>query len=177
MSEEQPKYDVTKFAPGEAPVERRTGFEMQREFHEAFGHPVSDEPGLPNIGTEREAFKFLTDYVRRYLESSAESFYELAKKDNCRRSLRVALLLEEVAEYLHGESVDNLTSIFDGLVDTCVIVEGTALEYGLPLDKGREEVHRANMSKLGADGKPIHNEAGKIVKGPNYTPPDLKQFL
>jgi len=57
------------------------------------------------------------------------------------------------------------------------VTYGAGYAYGIDLDKCFQEVQRANMSKLGNDGKPIFNEKGKVMKGPNYTAPDLKKFV
>lgn len=93
--------------------------------------------------------------------------------DSKTRSLRYALIAEEFDEFdealLHGDLVE----VADALADLVVVIYGTALSFGLDLDDLVAEVHRSNMSKLGADGLPIVREDGKILKGPNYTPPDI----
>lgn len=96
---------------------------------------------------------------------------------NDRRSLRADLLKEEYCEYLYAEYTDNLLRIADALADMVVIICGTALEYGIPLDRVFEEVHRSNMSKLGADGKPVYREDGKVLKGPGYFRPNIMRAL
>ena len=71
----------------------------------------------------------------------------------------------------------NLKEIADALTDILYVTYGAGYAYGINLDKCFKEVQRANMSKLGIDGKPIYNEKGKVMKGPNYTEPNLKQFV
>ncbi len=93
------------------------------------------------------------------------------------RALRVELLREEFQEYLDGEQADDMTEIADALGDIIYIACGTAVAYGIPLDKVFSEIHRSNMSKLGEDGKPIYREDGKVLKGPNYTPPNIDAIL
>lgn len=94
-----------------------------------------------------------------------------------RRKLRMKLLEEEYHEYRYAERGDDLVKIADALADMLYIIGGTALEYGIPLDKIFLEVHRSNMSKLGKDGKPILREDGKILKGPDYTKPDIARVI
>ena len=72
---------------------------------------------------------------------------------------------------------NNLKEIADALTDILYVTYGAGYAYGINLDKCFKEVQRANMSKLGKDGKPIYNEKGKVMKGPNYLEPDLKQFV
>ena len=63
------------------------------------------------------------------------------------------------------------------MTDILYVAYGAGYAYGIDLDKCFKEVQRANMSKLGTDGKPIYNEKGKVMKGPNYSEPNLKQFV
>ena len=94
-----------------------------------------------------------------------------------RVELRRKLLTEEFNEYLDASRFGDLVETIDALADIVYIAYGTALEYGVDLDRVLAEVHRANMSKLGDDGAPIYREDGKVMKGPNYTPPDVKRVL
>ena len=72
---------------------------------------------------------------------------------------------------------EELNEIADALTDILYVTYGAGCAYGINLDKCFKEVQRANMSKLGNDGKPIYNENGKVMKGPNYSEPNLKQFV
>ena len=65
----------------------------------------------------------------------------------------------------------------DALTDLLYVIYGMGITYGLNLDECFKEVHRSNMSKLGADGKPIYRSDGKVLKGENYSPPNLKRIL
>lgn len=96
--------------------------------------------------------------------------------DDSERKLRVKLLREEVTEYMDGESFNDLTEIADALADIIYIACGTAVSYGIPLDKVFAEVHRSNMSKL-VDGKPLYREDGKVMKPEGWTPPAIKNIL
>ena len=92
-------------------------------------------------------------------------------------NLRFDLIKEELSELEHAMKVKDLKEVADALTDILYVTYGAGYAYGINLDKCFKEVQRANMSKLGADGKPIFNEKGKVMKGPNYTAPDLKKFV
>ena len=96
--------------------------------------------------------------------------------DRNERMLRIDLLTEEVEEYLEGESNNDIVEIADALADIIYIVCGTAVSYGIPLNKVFEEVHRSNMAKL-VDGKVLRREDGKIMKPEGWTPPDINKIL
>ena len=92
------------------------------------------------------------------------------------RDLRKNLLAEEWQEYTDAESANDLVEIADALADIIYIACGTAVAYGIPLDKVFAEVHRSNMAKL-VDGKVIRREDGKVLKPAGWTPPDVKGVL
>ena len=92
------------------------------------------------------------------------------------RCLRIRLLEEEFEEYMTGEGHDDIVEIADALADLIYIACGTAVSYGIPLDKVFAEVHRSNMAKL-VDGKPLYREDGKVMKPEGWTPPDIKSIL
>tara|TARA_Y100000780_G_C13548951_1_gene364521 strand:+ start:254 stop:625 length:372 start_codon:yes stop_codon:yes gene_type:complete len=91
--------------------------------------------------------------------------------------LRYDLIHEELKELQNAMTTRNLKEIADALTDLLYVTYGAGHAYGINLDKCFAEVQRSNMSKLGQDGKPIYNEKGKVMKGPNYFEPNLKQFL
>ena len=91
--------------------------------------------------------------------------------------LRYELIKEELNELEEAMKTKNLKEVADALTDILYVTYGAGCAYGIDLDKCFEEVQRANMSKLGEDGKPIYNEKGKVMKGPNYLEPNLKQFV
>ncbi len=93
--------------------------------------------------------------------------------------LRHNLIQEEVNELLSAGATGDIVGVADAIADCLYILYGTALEWGLgdKLPVIFDEVHRSNMSKLGADGKPIYREDGKILKGENYTPPQIKDIV
>ena len=91
--------------------------------------------------------------------------------------LRFDLIKEELSELENAMKTKNLKEIADALTDILYVTYGAGYAYGINLDKCFKEVQRANMSKLGNDGKPIYNENGKVMKGPKYFEPNLKQFI
>ena len=91
--------------------------------------------------------------------------------------LRYDLIKEELDELDIAMKTKNMKEIADALTDILYVTYGAGCAYGIDLDKCFKEVQRANMSKLGEDGKPIYNEKGKVMKGPNYSEPNLKQFI
>ena len=91
--------------------------------------------------------------------------------------LRFSLIKEELNELEQAMRTRNLKEIADALTDILYVTYGAGYAYGIDLDKCFKEVQRANLSKLGQDGKPIYNEKGKVMKGPNYSEPNLKQFV
>ena len=96
--------------------------------------------------------------------------------DGPERALRMKLLEEEFNEYQQGEYKNDLENIAKELADIIYIVCGTAVSYGIPLDKVFDAVHASNMAKL-IDGKPIRRDDGKILKPEGWTPPDIKTVL
>ncbi|MCG9909803.1 MAG: nucleoside triphosphate pyrophosphohydrolase family protein [Flavobacteriales bacterium] len=93
--------------------------------------------------------------------------------------LRYELIREENEEYLEACREGNLTEIADALGDQLYILCGTILKHGLQhvIEEVFDEIHRSNMSKLGADGKPIYREDGKVLKGPHYFKPDINKII
>ena len=91
--------------------------------------------------------------------------------------LRLDLIKEELSELEEAMKVNDLKEIADALTDILYVTYGAGYAYGIDLDKCFKEVQRANMSKLDKDGKPIYNEKGKVMKGPYYSKPNLKQFV
>ena len=91
--------------------------------------------------------------------------------------LRYDLIKEELNELEQAMKTKDLKEVADALTDILYVTYGAGYPYGINLDKCFKEVQRANMSKLGKDGKPIYNDRGKVMKGPNYLAPNLKQFV
>ena len=92
-------------------------------------------------------------------------------------SLRISLINEELEELKQAISEKNLTEVADALTDILYVTYGAGHAFGINLDDCFQEVQNSNMSKLGNDGKPIYNDQGKVMKGPNYFKPDLSKFI
>lgn len=117
------------------------------EFHKAFGLGMKETP-TANLGIEKNL-------------------------------LRYELMREENEEYLEAANNDDLVEVADALGDMLYILCGTIIEHGMQhkIEEVFNEIQRSNMSKLGADGKPIYREDGKVLKGPNYFKPNIQNIL
>tara|TARA_A100001015_G_C14963445_1_gene701916 strand:+ start:91 stop:462 length:372 start_codon:yes stop_codon:yes gene_type:complete len=116
--------------------------------------------------------------VKKFMETFGQEVREKASFPNEKiTSLRYDLIKEELEEF--KEAIDNkdIKEVADALTDILYVTYGAGHAFGINLDKCFQEVQNSNMSKLGSDGKPIYNEKGKVMKGPNYFKPDLKKFV
>jgi len=91
--------------------------------------------------------------------------------------LRYELIKEELEELNQAIKDKDIKEVADALTDILYVTYGAGHAFGIDLDKCFDEVQQSNMSKLGSDGKPIYNESGKVMKGPDYFKPDLNKFL
>ena len=91
--------------------------------------------------------------------------------------LRLDLIKEELTELTEAMNNKDLLEVADALTDILYVTYGAGHAFGINLDKCFEEVQNSNMSKLDENGKPIYNEHGKVMKGPNYFKPDLTKFI
>ncbi len=125
--------------------------------------------------------------MKKQIEAVRE-FHETFKQENGTEprlidenqfSLRYNLMAEENKEYFMACENQDLTEIADALGDKLYILCGTILKHGMQdiIERVFDEIHASNMSKVGEDGKAIMREDGKILKGPNYFRPNLKQFI
>ena len=91
--------------------------------------------------------------------------------------LRINLIKEELDELTQAMKNKDLIEVADALTDILYVTYGAGHAFGINLNKCFDEVQNSNMSKLGTDGKPIYNEIGKVMKGPNYFKPNLSKFI
>lgn len=128
-------------------------------FHEAFGLPIVHHPSVPSDARVALRMRLIDE---EYKEVRAE-------------------LLNILEKQRYGHQVDEpcrrLADLAKELSDLIYVIQGTALEFGLPLNAVFAEVHRSNMSKLGPDGKPIYRDDGKVIKGPGYREADILGVL
>lgn len=124
-------------------------YDSVKEFHKRFGHPIDE-------------YRFPTT------EKSADMF-----------RARLRWLYEEIGELEDAALRMDRVEFADALGDAIYIIGGWAVEYGIPIDEVFDAIHKSNMSKLGADGKPIIRDDGKVIKGPNFKPPteDIRRLL
>ena len=116
--------------------------------------------------------------VKKFMKTFGQEVKEKAEFPTDKiTSLRYDLIQEELDEL--KEAIDNkdIKEVADALTDILYVTYGAGHAFGINLDKCFDEVQNSNMSKLGDDGKPIYNEKGKVLKGPNYFKPDLKKFV
>jgi predicted HAD superfamily Cof-like phosphohydrolase len=124
----------------------------------------------------KEQLKSVEDFHNAFFQ---ENGYEPRLIPDKEYQLRYKLMDEENKEYFEACEKEDLVGIADALGDKLYILCGTILKHGLQhkIEEVFAEIQRSNMSKLGEDGKPIFREDGKILKGPNYTPPSIGPIL
>lgn len=141
-----------------------------REFHEIFGHPISYDPkAVPDIGVRILRVQML-----------ASELVELARAMGVKLKVDTTQPGDEDACVLvadDGTGSYSPVEAADALGDLRYIVDGGNLVCGFPGELVLTEIHRSNMSKLGADGLPVKREDGKILKGPNYTKPNIAKVI
>ena len=116
--------------------------------------------------------------VKKFMETFGQEIKEKASFPNDKiTSLRYDLIKEELEEFREAIDKKDIKEVADALTDILYVTYGAGHAFGIDLDKCFEEVQNSNMSKLGKDGKPIYNENGKVMKGPNYFKPNLSKFV
>ena len=116
--------------------------------------------------------------VRVFMKTYGQEVKDKAGlSDAMTNKLRIDLIKEELEELTEAMKDENLLEVADALTDILYVTYGAGHAFGIDLDKCFDEVQNSNMSKLGVDGKPIYNEAGKVMKGPNYFKPDLSKYI
>ena len=116
--------------------------------------------------------------VKIFMKTFGQEVKEKAKFPSSKiTSLRYDLIREELLEFKEAIEKKDIKEVADALTDILYVTYGAGHAFGIDLDKWFDEVQRSNMSKLGADGKPIYNDKGKVMKGPNYFEPNLNKFV
>ena len=116
--------------------------------------------------------------VRKFMKTFGQEIKEKAGFPNDKiTSLRYDLINEELEELKEAMDKRDIKEVADALTDILYVTYGAGHSFGINLDKCFKEVQNSNMSKLGEDGKPIYNEKGKVMKGPNYFKPNLSKFV
>lgn len=152
------------------------------EFHDAFDCYTGEQPHIPELRPEHEAelrvtLKRLQHEASRLMRLATE--HERRRPGSCNPALRMQLMVEELAEILDSILRRDLPNLLRELMDEQYVLDGTLLSFGMGHLKllAFNEVHRANMDKLGPDGKPIINTAGRVVKPPGFKPPNMEKVL
>jgi len=144
-----------------------------REFHTAFDHPINLLPSVPAPLMRLLRFRLI-------FEEAMEFGRAVGVRGLCSipQASFEALVNEACSTFeIDPEAKVDLPEAADALGDLDYVVQGANLVFGFPAVEVLDEIHRANMSKLGEDGKPLRRDDGKILKGPNYTPPDVLKVL
>ena len=118
------------------------------------------------------------DSVRKFMLTFGQEVKEKSEFPSDKIvKLRYDLIAEELSELKEALENKDLKEVADALTDILYVTYGAGHSFGIDLDKCFDEVQKSNMSKLGKDGKPIYNEFGKVLKGPNYFEPNLNKFI
>ena len=116
--------------------------------------------------------------VKQFMQTFGQEVKTKASfSDEKTNQLRLDLISEELEELKNAMESKDLLEVADALTDILYVTYGAGHAFGINLDKCFDEVQNSNMSKLGSDGKPIYNESGKVMKGPDYFKPNLLKFL
>jgi predicted HAD superfamily Cof-like phosphohydrolase len=160
------------------------GITLVRQFQSVFGAFIGTKPEVPVYSNEYTAGALASYHVAaselgERLKKNAQSAREQGDEAGALVLIRLQLIQEELAELAEGIINRDIVECFDALVDISYVVDGTYITLGLDEYKslGLREVHRSNMSKLGENSEPVTSSAGRIVKGPNYSPPELERIL
>ena len=116
--------------------------------------------------------------VKKFMQTFGQEIRTKASFPNDKIiSLRLDLIREELLELKEAIEKKDIKEVADALTDILYVTYGAGHAFGINLDECFEEVQNSNMSKLGSDGKPIYNEHGKVMKGPDYFKPNLNKFV
>lgn len=116
--------------------------------------------------------------VKAFMNTYGQDVKEKAEfPENKIVQLRIDLIEEELNELKEAIKNNDIVEVADALTDILYVTYGAGHSFGINLDECFDEVQRSNMSKLGEDGKPIYNDSGKVMKGPNYFAPNLKKIV
>lgn len=166
MSEATANSSCDPQAAAQRPYDCRHPQELVRQFHEVYGLPIESVQD-PQCDRERIHMR-MSLIAEEYAELTGALYGEQA------RELIERAQLEALAA---DDGTRDTVEVADALADLVYVIYGMALECGIDLDAVLNEVQASNLSKLGADGKPIYREDGKVLKGPGFFPPDIAAVL
>jgi predicted HAD superfamily Cof-like phosphohydrolase len=153
------------------------------EFNNAYGIAELPSPGILSVDRMKLRIALIAEELLELCDASG--FRVVIKNglsiqqgaDSAGHHVKIIYTLEDEESIGKDKHLPNIGEIADALGDLDYVIAGTATEMGIPHDAIVAEIHRSNMSKLGSDGKPILRDDGKVLKGPNYTPPNLWPIL
>lgn len=167
--------------PRAAQIHKRICASTDRCFRAQEGHSMSMTLGQGDDGVtgSRQGSIDIAASVAEFHRAFNLPMRQLpsADIDHALATLRVALLEEEVSEFITASAKRDFVGIADALADIVHVIYGTALTYGIDLDSVLREVHRSNMSKLASDGSQLVRDDGKVLKSDRYFPPDIASVL
>lgn len=162
------------------------GIVVVHQFHQVFDCAIgdTDNPSIPDFN-DNVSLGALSSYhvaaaeLGERLKKYAASAKERGDEEGALLLIRLQLIQEELAELAEAFVNRDIVGAFDALVDISYVTDGTYITLGLHERKeaGLTEVHSSNMSKLDENGQPIISDAGRVVKGPNYRPPNLAPIV
>lgn len=160
--------------------------DLVREFHEHFNIPIAKQLTTGDASLRRARVLFIAQELAELCQALGVSIemevksVRLTGGEHNPKAISNGMLQRvwvAPAALCYSDNLVDMVGAADALGDLDVTVQGANLVLGIPGGLVAREVHDSNMSKLGADGEPIHDENGKIVKGPNYRPPDIHRVL
>lgn len=147
----------------------KTNYELIQEFHTAFNKiPDPEKPTQINRDMVILRAKLMFEEFKETLDEMGISLKR--EKDG-------SLKLVDKSDVPGFDPAIDLSKLSKELADLLYVVYGTAAAFGIPIDEVYQSVHVSNMSKLGPDGKPVYREDGKVLKGPNYQPPQIREII
>lgn len=152
-------------APRDSSASPRDPEALVREFHTVYNLPIADD--APSVNRER---------VHMRMSLIAEEFSELVGAVYGKEA-RAAIEQAFQEALRRDDGTRDVVETADALGDITYVVYGMALEMGIPMARVLSEIQASNLSKLGADGKPIYRDDGKVLKGPGYFPPNIRRAL
>lgn len=146
--------------------------ERVAEFHRVFGHPIAKDFSVPEAKTRLLRFKLLFEEVMEF----GRAVGVVGLSDRSQEEFEAALK-ETLQEFAVDDKYYDLVEAADALADIDYVTQGTCIAFGVPAELVGEEVHNSNMSKLDEEGTPVYGPGGRVMKGPNYRPPDIRGVL
>ena len=152
--------------------------EYVKVFHKTYGAPISDVPVIPPADRRLLRVKLILEEAAEFAKASGFPVQVmLIVSEEGDGVLRHMIRLEDATVDMDQPELIDIVEAADAMGDINVVTNGSALEWGIPIQEVDHEIHLSNQSKLGEEGKPIKREDGKVLKGPNYFKPRILEIL